>query len=220
MCYEFKRWSSHLLDNLSDCLIWAPKRLQMQIGVNHWDCPASVRIVNSIHLSTTLHKHFFHSMCYLAQPYRLLRLSRGTWNCSTSCLSLSQAISNFMITQLTKCFSPLRTSRDFIARIFSLSKIPQNHCYLRLRLRNTNHKRRRRLNFAVPAVTHKIRPRNIQLRKSHIISFLGPLFFPSPGAEGNGEERLLEWSWVTCTSWWIHWKTAVSASSRNSGNSL
>ena len=26
---------------------------------NRWDCPVSVRIISSIHLSTTLHKHFF-----------------------------------------------------------------------------------------------------------------------------------------------------------------
>ena len=33
----------------------------MHIWDIRWDCPTRVRIIPSIHLSTTLHKHFFHS---------------------------------------------------------------------------------------------------------------------------------------------------------------
>lgn len=161
-------------------------------------------------------------MCYLAQPYRLLRMSPGTWNCSTSCLSLSQAISNLYDNSLNEMFLPSTYCQgpyrmDFFLFLKFLKTTVTCGCGCAFGILTMS---ARELNFAVPAFTHKIRLRNIKLRKTHRTSFLGPLFFPSPGAEGNGEERLLEWSWVTCTSWWIQWKTAVSASSRNSGNSL
>ena len=70
---ELKKWSSHLLHNLRDCLICAPEHFQVcstrfepmtsAMVVQIWaekDCPASVRIVSSIQLSTTVHKHLFH----------------------------------------------------------------------------------------------------------------------------------------------------------------
>ena len=51
---ELQKWSSRLLDNLSNCLIFAPEKFS--------DCLASVRIISAIHLSTTLHKHAFLSL--------------------------------------------------------------------------------------------------------------------------------------------------------------
>ena len=55
-----------------------PENFQVHVWENSWDCPTSIGIFSSIHLSTTLHKRFFH-WTYLRQI--LPQHHRNTWLC-------------------------------------------------------------------------------------------------------------------------------------------
>ena len=114
--HVLKKWSSHLQGNLSNCLICASgvftgfrsheiplkshEKFQIHIRDNCLNCPASARIISSIHLKGTPHKHFSQWSC----TYHIL-----LWALTTSCFgSIPKAASQT---------TPSRTSFETIQSI-------------------------------------------------------------------------------------------------------
>ena len=56
-----ERWSEEMILTLAEVMGWNPVEDAWNFSGNHWDCPATVRIISSIHLSNTLQKHFSHN---------------------------------------------------------------------------------------------------------------------------------------------------------------